>query len=80
MSGNDFTIDIGKHEQIRVTGGGHRTGELCMLKGSAGGTLPEHGRLVVASVDHIIEPSKMDKLKQTITIQYLLAHFAHPQV
>ena len=36
--------------------------------------------LVAASVDHIVEPSKIDELMQIITIQSLLAQFAHPQV
>ena len=62
MSGNEFTIDIGKHGRDRIAGGGRGSGGLCMLEAVAGGTVPEHGGLVAASVDHIIESSKIDEV------------------
>ena len=59
MSGNEFTIDIGKHERDRIAGGGRGTGGLCMLEAGAGGTVPEHGRLVAASVENSLCPAKL---------------------
>ena len=62
MSGNEFSIDIGKHERDKITGGCRGTSGLCMLEAGAGSTVPEHGRLVAESVENITESSKIDEL------------------